>query len=53
MKIPVLSYHSISDDNSKLSLSVKDFEQQMFYLKKLNYETTTFSKIDNKKKKLL
>mgnify|MGYP000114930483 CR=1 FL=1 len=53
MKIPVLSYHSISDDNSKLSLSVKDFEQQMFYLKKLNYETTTFSDIDNKKKKII
>ena len=37
MNIPVLSYHSISDDKSSISLNTRIFEKQIIALKKLGY----------------
>jgi len=34
MKIPVLVYHSISDDKSNLSLKINNFETQIKFLNK-------------------
>ena len=34
MKIPIISYHSISDENCPLSLSLYEFERQLIFLKK-------------------
>ena len=31
MKIPILMYHSISDGNHPLSVSIKNFEKQMLF----------------------
>ena len=54
MKIPVLIYHSINNDKSNLSLSIDNFEKQINFLKKSGFETTSFDKInDNKKKQIL
>ena len=51
MKIPVLVYHSISDDKSDLSLKIKEFEKQIIFLKKRGFETTGLNNIKNNKKK--
>ena len=51
MKIPILSYHSISNDNCPLSLKISDFEKQLIYLKKHKYETIYFDEINPHKKK--
>ena len=51
MKIPVLLYHSISDDNSKMSLNLNTFENQIMYLKKNDYTSINFDEIDQNKKK--
>ena len=51
MKIPVLLYHSISDDNSMMSLKLNIFENQIKYLKKNGYTSINFDEIDQNKKK--
>ena len=51
MKIPVLLYHSISDDNSNMSLNLNTFENQIMYLKKNDYTSINFDEIDQTKKK--
>ena len=54
MKIPILSYHSISNDICPLSLNVNDFEKQLIYLKNNKYETIYFDEINpNKKKQII
>ena len=50
MNIPVLSYHSISDDKSSISISTNIFEKQIIFLKKLSYESVNFDEIDPNKK---
>ena len=50
MTIPVLSYHSISDDKSSISISTNIFEKQIIFLKKLSYESVNFDEIDANKK---
>ena len=51
MKIPILLYHSISDDNSEMSLNVDIFENQIKYLKNSGYTSINFDEIDHKAKK--
>jgi len=51
MKIPVLSYHSISNENSPLSLSVEQFEKQLFFLKKNNFKSIFFNEVNSSEKK--
>ena len=51
MKVPVLLYHSINNDNSNVSLNVNQFEKQMIYLKKRNFKTINFDNAEKKKKK--
>ena len=51
MKIPVLIYHSISNDASSLSLSINEFEKQIIYLKNRNFKTINFDQINIAKKK--
>ena len=53
MKIPVLSYHSINDDNSPLSLKINFFENQLKYLKKKGFKTINFNEIDKKENKTI
>ena len=50
MKIPVLLYHSISNDNSSMSLNINFFENQMRYLKNNGFETVDFNEIDTRLK---
>ena len=50
MNIPVLSYHSISEDASYISLSTQIFEKQISFLKKLGYVSINFNEIDPNKK---
>ena len=45
MKIPVLVYHSISNDKSDLSLETNNFEKQINFLKNYGFETTNFDNI--------
>ena len=51
MKIPVLSYHSINNESSSVSLSTKEFENQLIYLKKNNYKSVFYDDIDMSKDK--
>tara|TARA_B100001057_G_scaffold499454_1_gene610176 strand:+ start:2154 stop:2864 length:711 start_codon:yes stop_codon:yes gene_type:complete len=51
MKIPILLYHSISNDNSTLSLDINEFEKQIIFLKERKYKTINFDEIDNTEKK--
>ena len=51
MKIPILIYHSISNDESSLSLSINEFEKHIIYLKDRNFETINFDQINSTKKK--
>ena len=50
MYIPVLSYHSISEDISYISLSTRIFEKQIIFLKKLGYVSINFNEIDPNRK---
>ena len=50
MYIPVLSYHSISEDISYISLSTRIFEKQIIFLKKLGYVSINFNEIDQNRK---
>ena len=51
MKIPILIYHSISNDESSLSLSINEFEKHIIYLKDRNFKTINFDQINSAKKK--
>lgn len=55
MKIPILMYHSISDDNNSLSVSLTNFEKQMSFLHKSNFKSVNFNSINKKeiKKKFI
>ena len=54
MRIPILSYHSISNDNCPLSLKIDDFEKQLIYLRNNKYESIYFDEINpNKKKQII
>jgi peptidoglycan/xylan/chitin deacetylase (PgdA/CDA1 family) len=50
-KIPILMYHSIADDNFFLSVSKKNFYNQLNFLKKLGYESINFDNLYTAKKK--
>ena len=45
--IPILMYHSISDEFDKLSVHKKAFSKQMNLMKKLGYETINLSELNN------
>ena len=45
-KIPILTYHSIMDGDEQ-SVSVKSFNEQMFLMKKMGYQTIKFNELDN------
>ena len=51
MKIPILIYHSISNDKSSLSLCINEFEKHIIYLKDRNFKTINFDQINSVKKK--
>ena len=51
MRIPVLLYHSISNDDSNVSLSINQFEKHMIYLQKKNFKTINFDDVSKKKEK--
>jgi peptidoglycan/xylan/chitin deacetylase (PgdA/CDA1 family) len=50
MKIPILLYHSISNDKSNISLNISEFEKQIIFLKKRNYKSINFDEINNNEK---
>ena len=50
MNIPILSYHSISEDTSPISLKTKIFKKQINFLKKLGYVSINFNEIDPNKR---
>ena len=35
MKVPILMYHSIEENHNKLSISLKKFDAQMKFMKKI------------------
>ena len=47
MKIPIISYHSINDQNCPLSLSLYEFEKQLIFFKKNNFQSIHFNEIGN------
>ena len=47
MKIPIISYHSINDQNCPLSLSLYEFEKKLIFFKKNNFQSINFKEIDN------
>ena len=47
MKIPILMYHSISDGNNSLSVSIKNFEKQMKFMFNNGYKTINFNDLNN------
>ena len=53
MKIPVLSYHSIDNSNSSISLKTDVFEKQLNYLKQRGYKTIDFNEIEKKENKTI
>ena len=53
MKIPVLSYHSINNNNSPISLKINFFENQLKYLKKKGYKNIDFNEIEKKENKTI
>ena len=46
MSIPVLMYHSISNDNNKISVSVSNFKRQMRFMHSLGYVGCSLNKIN-------
>ena len=50
MSIPVLTYHSISNDKSPISLSTKIFESHIIFFKKLGLQSINFNEINQNKK---
>ncbi len=51
LRIPILLYHSISNDNFFLSVSKNKFLKQLSFLKKRGFETINFDNITNANKK--
>ena len=51
MSIPVLMYHSISNDNNKISVSVSNFKKQMRLMHSLGYKGYCLNKINLKTSK--
>ena len=51
MPVPIISYHSISDENCPLSLNISEFEKQLIYFKNKNFESVFFNEIADYKKK--
>ena len=51
MKIPILSYHSVSDENCPLSLKINQFEKQLKYLKKNGFQSVFIDEINKSKNK--
>ena len=51
MSIPVLMYHSISNDNNKISVSVSNFKKQMRLMNSLGYKGYSLNKINLKTSK--
>ena len=51
MKIPILSYHSVSNENCPLSLKINQFENQLKYLKKNGFESVFIDEISKSKNK--
>ena len=47
-KIPVLMYHSISDDDNKMSVGIKNFFSQMKLMIKLGYKSVRLNDLSNK-----
>ena len=47
MKIPIISYHSINNENCPISLSLKEFEKQLVFFKKNNFHSIHFNEIKN------
>lgn len=46
MRVPILMYHSISDDNNPLSVNLSNFEKQMSFLHKSNFKSVNFDSIN-------
>ena len=55
VSIPVLMYHSISNDNNKISVSVLNFKKQMRFMHSLGYMGCSLNKINSNtsKKKIV
>ena len=51
MKIPIVSYHSISDENCPISLSLNEFERQLAFFKKNNFQSIHYNEIKNNSSK--
>ncbi len=49
MKIPVLTYHSISDTDNFSSVSIENFDKQMLFMKNRGFQTYDFESTDSKK----
>ena len=47
MKIPILMYHSISNGNNPLSVSINSFEKQMKFMNRNNYKTVNLKDLLN------
>lgn len=53
MKIPVLMYHSISEQDNKSSLSPYNFDKQMKFMKNMGFQTTHLKTLNYKKKQFV
>ena len=51
MSIPVLMYHSISNDNNKISVSVLNFKKQMQFMQSLGYIGCSLNNINSNSSK--
>jgi len=51
MKIPIVSYHSINNENCPISLNLEEFEKQLVFFKKNNFQSIHFNEIKNTSKK--
>ena len=50
-KIPILTYHSISNDKSLVSIDTDAFEKQIIFLKKRGYKSINFNELNIAKSK--
>ena len=50
-KIPILTYHSINDNKSDVSINIKTFEDQIIYLKKRGYKSINLNETSTSIKK--
>lgn len=51
MTLPILMYHSVSDNKDKLSISVNKFYKQMKLMNRIGFKTINFNEINNSYKK--